>query len=43
MFQLCGFYIVAEGAHFKFVEDNMIPYRTESVHFFALMNSATKV
>ena len=35
-------YLVAESLHLKLFWDKMIPYRPESVHFFVLMNSATK-
>ena len=34
--------LVAELLHFNFFWDIMIPYRTESVHFFMLLNLATK-
>ena len=35
-------YLVAEWIHFTLFGDNMTHYKTESVHFLGLMNSATK-
>ena len=35
-------HLVAELLRFQLFGINMIPYRTESVHFFMLMNSATR-
>ena len=34
---------VAELRHFNLFGDNMTPYRTESVHFYMLMKSATPI
>ena len=35
--------LVPEWVHFTILWDTTIPYRTESVHFLGLMNSATKL
>ena len=37
------FNLVAEWIHFAFFWDNCTHYKTESVHFWGLMNSATKL
>ena len=35
--------LVAEWIHFTLYGDNMTHYKTKSLHFLGLMNSATKV
>ena len=39
----CGVRFLAEWIHFTLFWDIITHYKTESVHFLGLMNSATKV